>query len=75
MSIKSGVRYVIVDKETEALDWDAELHESFDAAVASMCGPRHMFVRTEAEVDDEHELWSNVYEIRRVLPARATRSS
>lgn len=72
--IDTGVRYVIVNKETEALDWDDQMYDSADDCIASLCGPYQEFVRTKAEADAAHALWSDVYEIRRVLPVKAKRS-
>ena len=60
--------YLIVDKITGKLDWDGELHSSIESALTSLCDDVQSYVRTEAEVTDEKGLWSDVYDIRRVLP-------
>lgn len=73
MTIDTGVRYIIVDKETELFDWDMQLHKSVDECLASLCGPHQPYVRTASEVDQDHDLWSDYYEIRRVLPVKARR--
>ena len=61
--------YVIADKRDGKLDWDGELHPSIDACIESMCGQSQSYVRTEEEATDEDRtVWSEDYEIRRVLP-------
>jgi hypothetical protein len=56
--------FVIVDKLTNAIDWDAELHSSREEAIESMCNPRQMYVRTAEEViDGEKYHWSEHYDI------------
>lgn len=60
---RSMIGYVIVDAETNAIDWDAELHPTRDAAIASLTGPRHMYCKSVDEETDEKTYWGRHYAI------------
>lgn len=68
--IDTGVRYVIVRKSDGSISWDDMLHPTEKAAIASLCGPRQDYGNDHY---DPRPNWRDVYEIRRVLPAKATR--
>jgi hypothetical protein len=63
----SIIGYVIVDRETHAIDWDGDLHATRESAIQSMTGPHHGFVRTADEEDEDHQVWWNAYWILPVM--------
>jgi hypothetical protein len=64
---KTPTKYVIVDKITGKLDWDGDLHPSIESCIESLCGPQQPYAREEEENEAELTVWSEIYEIRRVL--------
>ncbi|MGO4297114.1 hypothetical protein [Glutamicibacter sp. MCAF14] len=62
--------YIIVDKKTNAIDWDGELHTSIESAIESMTGPHQSMCRTAEEEDDAandgRTAWWRFYSIHAV---------
>ena len=67
--------YIIVDKKTNAIDWDGELHPSIESAIESMTGPHQSMCRTAEEEDDAandgRTAWWRIYSIHTVTDRTA----
>jgi len=61
------VGYVIADKATGSIDWDGEVHPTFEAAIDSMCGQHQSYSREKDNLDKDH--WSVTYDILAVKAA------
>lgn len=62
--------YIIVDKKTNAIDWDCTLHPSVESAIESMTGLHQAMCRTAEEEDDAANevktAWWRIYSIHTV---------
>lgn len=67
----SGVTFIIVGKQTGRADWSDELYLSKDAAIESLCSPWQDYGNDK---HDPRRNWRKDFEIRRVMPATATRA-
>ena len=67
--------YIIVDKKTNAIDWDGELHTSIESAIDSMTGPHQSMCQTVEEEDDAandgRTAWWRIYSIHTVTDGPA----
>lgn len=67
--------YIVVDNKTDAIDWDAELHKTREAAIDSLCGSYQMYVRTQEDAaasEGEKYYWQDHYDICEVHNAPTT---
>lgn len=65
--------YLVVDRKTNAPDWDGELHDTVEDAISSLCDI-HSFARTQEEADAKDLThWVEVYNIHPVcMPISTT---
>lgn len=66
---EDAVGWIIVNPNTDELDWDARLFQTKDAAIESLTGFHDPYVKTEEEAANDAEKcpWWEDYEILRVV--------
>jgi len=63
MSKHEPIGYVVVDSQTNAIDWDGDMHPTREAAIDSLTGPHHMWCKSVEAEDDDHTYWGKAYTI------------
>jgi hypothetical protein len=61
------IGYVVVDKETQKLDWDGEMHPLRVDAIESLTGPRQMWCKNLEDETEDRTYWGKAYIICPVL--------
>lgn len=65
--MKSAYGYIIVNGNTEELDWDGELHPTVESAIESLTAQCTGYARTEkGAADSDREVWWSNYNIHPV---------
>lgn len=65
--MSNPIGFVIVDRYTNKIDWDGELHPTVEAAIDSLTGPRQMWCKTPEEENEDKTYWATAYMLCRVV--------
>lgn len=55
------IGYIVIDTDTNEIDWDGKLHPTRDAAIESMTGPGMMWCNSADEETEDKTYWGRAY--------------